>query len=266
MIQKFESALHGEALNNLPFSFYSTPIFLDFEAYTFQRNNEDLVVMQDIIFPHDFPAFFLPKDKKNWERCSITFARKEDIDAIREEGIPILVENPGQREYFFATESFVNPTGSFKKHVNSFKKKYEYTVRSTCEREAILQFYIFWKNQRVHTGITFGDAEDFFFYCLDRREELKQVYVFIGEQLVGFAWGVEHPQGGWVGLQNKVHYEYQGLSRFLHHERAKLFAHIPEFALGGGGFEKGIDAFKQQLNPSREIVYSYVLTDGKKSR
>jgi len=62
-----------------------------------------------------------------------------------------------------------------------------------------------------------------------------------------------------------VDYQYKGLSRFLHHERAKIFEQYAEFSLGTGVQDKGIDKYKEELSPSYKKAYSYLLTGDKKS-
>lgn len=55
----------------------------------------------------------------------------------------------------------------------------------------------------------------------------------------------------------------KGLSRFLHSERAKLFANYAKFTLGTGAGDPGIESYKKELGPSREEEYFYLLTGGK---
>lgn len=90
--------------------------------------------------------------------------------------------------------------------------------------------------------------------------QIRQSYVEVDGELVGFAWGVEVPGRGWVGLHLKVDYRFAGLSRFLHVERAKQFSGIDEFTLGTGAQVSGIEEYKRELHPSREVHYFYILT------
>ncbi|HBU27980.1 TPA: hypothetical protein DEB00_02580 [Candidatus Uhrbacteria bacterium] len=254
-------------VTSLPFSYFSTPLYLDFAAYTFDRNEEQLVVMQDIVCPHEFPSLFLPTNPLNWENCSITFTRAEDIARIRTEEIEILVEKPLDAEYFYATEAFVEPAGSFAKKIRSFTSKYTYRVLPSYDRSGIEAFYKNWKTQKKEPSITFDESEELYLFCLDHLDDyaIKQVYVEVEGALVGFAWGMAHPNGGWVGLHLKVDYAYSGLSRFLHHERAKQFASTAQFTLGTGSFEQGISQYKQELHPSVVTPYSYILTGGRRA-
>ena len=69
----------------------------------------------------------------------------------------------------------------------------------------------------------------------------------VNDKLVGLAWGMEHQSGNWMGLQLKANYKFKGLSRFLHHERSKLFADKKLFTLGTGAQDEGIIQFKREL-------------------
>lgn len=97
-----------------------------------------------------------------------------------------------------------------------------------------------------------------------KKYQVKQVYVIVNKKLIGFAWGLKHSSGNWIGLQLKVKYRYKGLSRFLHQERAKLFSRYELFTLGAGAQEPGIIQFKKELGPTEEREYFYVLTGKKK--
>lgn len=252
-------------VRSLPFSYFSLPLYLDFTAYTFKRNDEDLIVAQDFVYPHEFPSIFLPHNPDNWQHCSVVFAREEDINLLRENHIEILVEKPLETEYFYLTEQFIQPTGSFRKKIHAFQNKYDYQIKNVYERSAVETFYQEWKIQKQEHSFTFDESELFYDFCLEHLDtyNIKQIYIEIDGKLAGFAWGIEHPNGGWVGLHLKVNYGYQGLSRFLHHERAKCFDAIPTFTLGTGSFEKGIGDYKEELHPSKKIPYFYVLTGGK---
>ena len=256
-------------VRQLPFSYFSLPIYLDCFGYTFERNKESLIVTQDSVYPHEFPSVFLPQKPENWSCCSVTFATQEDLQRVRQQGVPILIERSIGSEFFYQTEPFVYPTGSFGKKVRAFQKKYVYKLSSSCDRQTIETFHARWLAQQKTMSQTFIEDEIFFRFCLDHLDTypIKQVYVEIDDRLVGFAWGIEHPIsqcddyiGGWVGLHLKVDYAFQGLSRFLHHERAKLFSDRPEFTLGTGVFDPGIESYKRELDPCREVGYSYMLT------
>lgn len=118
----------------------------------------------------------------------------------------------------------------------------------------------------MRDGDLFDENEELFMFMLDnlKKYNIKQVYVEVDKKLVGLGWGVKHHVGGWVGLHLEVDYKFKGLSRFLHHERAKMFKNIKEFTLGTGAKEKGITNYKKELGPCRTVPYFYILTAGKK--
>ncbi len=265
-MEKFDSTRHGNLLNGLPFSYYTSAIHLDFYGYVFERNQESLIVWQDLLFPNDFPCLFLPKKKENWERCSMTFTTEQDRQRLVEEGVEIRVEAKTGTEFYYETNVLVNPSGHIKRDVELFTKRYSYEVVSTCEPEKIRAFYEEWKAQKTNReNITFEISEAFFFFCLENldRYDVRQVYIFVEQKLVGLAWGVKHSEENWVGLHLKSLYAFKGLGHFLHHQRALLFSNEPNMTLGSEAHQPGIAQFKEELGPSKRVEYSYVLTGDK---
>jgi hypothetical protein len=265
IIREFNSKRPEIKLKDLPFSFYSLPIFLDYSGFLLERNGETLLTNQDPYYKQEFPSVFLPKKPINWEDASITFTSEEDLKKIKKRRIEILIKKPIGEEFFYKTESLLKPESKIERRIEQFKKSYKYKTEKTFSKNKIKDFYTQWKKQKKRTNDNFSEAEKFFFFCLDnlKKYKIKQVYVVINNKLVGFAWGVEHQSGNWAGLHLKVNYSYKGLSRFLHQERAKLFARRKFFTLGTGANESGIIQFKRELGPSQEKSYYYILT-GKK--
>ena len=255
-----------DLLHDVHLAYLTSSIFLDFGGYFLNRNGENIVVLQDSLYPHEFPAIVLPKNKKNWENFSILFATEKEIAELKSEGIPLMVVKEIGQEYYYKTEDFVNPRGALRKKIEQFKQSYSYNVFSHYDKKRILDFYTHWKSQKAREAFTFPEAEEFFLFCLENLDKygVKQVYIEIDGTLVGLAWGVAHQAGGWVGLHLKVDYSVKGLSRFLHHERAKMFSD-EFFTLGTGAHEKGIDTYKEELGPAFTKKYSYVLTGSRES-
>lgn len=259
-MEKFTLSKHTAIADKLPFSYFSAYICLDFSAQILVRNGEEIIVEQDMYYKHEFPALFLPQNPLNWERCSITFATDEDKKRIQENH-SILIDKVSGEEYFYKTDSLIHPVGSTLRRIEQFKKNI-FHISNLYPKEKILQFYDFWKSQKERLADTFDDSEQFFLFCLENLDtyDVKQVYVQIDGQLVGFAWGVKHQKDGWVGLHLKVNYEVKGLSRFLHQERAKMFSDRELCTLGTGAHEAGISQFKEELGPVSIQKYSYILT------
>lgn len=262
-MEKFNAEKNSRLIKNLPFSYFSTNLYLDFAAYTFERNGEHFIVWQDVLYQNDFPCIFIPNKKDNWVRCSITFVINEEIENIKKEGIEILVKKPMGSEFFYNTENFINPKSSLKKEINKFITSYDYLLSDNMDKEKIVEFYNFWKKQKGRENVDFEEAEKFFIFCLDNlnKYNIKQIYVEINDKIVGLAWGIEHPNSNnWIALHLKVNYKYIGLSRFLYCERAKMFENFKEFSSGTGTRDKGIDKFKELLGPSYKKEYFYILT------
>ena len=264
-MEKFNSFKHLFDTKKLPFSYYSLLIYLDFIAYSFERNGENLIVWQDTLYPHDFPSIFIPEKNKNWEYASIALASNKDVKKIKNENIEIKVQLPLETEYFYKTKDFVSPIKGMKVHVENFKKLYPYIILNKYPLDRILEFYKQWKEQRNRVSITLREEEKFFMFCLNNLDKycVKQIYVEISDKLVGFAWGIKHSKNNWAGLELKVDYMYKGLSRFLQSERAKMFSDYKFFTLGTGCHDEGITKYKKELGPSFVKEYYYLLTGNK---
>jgi hypothetical protein len=264
---KFTTSEHLKRVK-LPFSYFSSTAHLDFSADLLSRNDEEIVVMQDIYYPHEFPALFLPNKKENWENCSATFVTKEDIDKVKKHGIEIIICKEIGTEYFYETKHLTNPVGKFGQRIRQFERLHgsNCKILNKYPKKDVLDFYNEWKKQKNRDGDTFDESEKFFYFCTNNLDKynIKQVYIELNKKLVGVAYGIKHHVGGWVGLHLKVNYKYKGLSRLLHHERAKMFGDEKIFTLGTGAKEAGITQFKEELGPTMKKEYFYVLTGGKK--
>jgi hypothetical protein len=275
---KFDSKnqKHVELATSQVFSHSNSLPILDLYGYILERNGEQMVLWQDYPNRHRYPSIFLPKDPRNWTHASIVFATKEDVERVKSEGIEIAEQKPAGIEYYFATKDFVEPKGSLGKKVRKFERDHAYKVLNAYPKETIRAFFDEWQKQpdrpqdKVRSDMSDPlDFDHFFFdYCLDHLDEygIKQVYVEIDRKLAGMAWGVaSHVPDKWVGLHMKALRDYPGLSRFLFCERAKLFADRAEFSTSTGCDKPGMDAFKQELGPSRTSEYFTIETKGKTS-
>ncbi len=262
-MKRYSRYTHSGLQKFLPFSYFSTNVYLDWAGYVFERNGESLIVWQDVLYSNEFPCVFTPKMKDNWIRCSISLATNEDISAIEKENIEILINKPMGSEYFYRTADFIHPKGKFKNRIAKFAKEYKFSLTDKIGRKYILDFYERWKAQKGRGDVTFGESENFFFFCLDNlaKYSIRQVYVVIDKQVVGLAWGIQYQHtDNWIGLHLKVDYRYAGLSRFLHHERAKMFSERGNFTIGTGAHNKGIEKYKEELGPAFKKKYFYLLT------
>ncbi|MDD2757990.1 MAG: hypothetical protein PHD72_01265 [Patescibacteria group bacterium] len=264
-MEKFNSSKHGHLTKDLPLSFLSLPVYLDFCAHILERNGEPIIVRQDALYEHEFPSIFLPKNPQNWQRASMAMITKHDIEKIKAHSIEVGIETPTETEFFYNTNDFVNPRGKLKERINQFENNYDFVLKNTYSKDALATFFKTWEGQKECANDWFEkESADFFFYCLENLEKygIAQVYVEVENKLVGFAWGVKHLGNNWAGLHMKVDYNYKGLSRFIHHERAKIFSGYDMFTLGTGCEDPGLIQFKKELKPVKEQEYFYVFTRG----
>jgi hypothetical protein len=262
-VEKFNFKKHEKLTKNLPFSYVSLPIYLDFCAYTFNRNGEDLLVIQDPLFPHDFPSLFLPKNPLNWRRASMSMLSKEEVEKVRKANIRIEIETLIETEFFYRTKDFLEPKLKLKSKIGQFKKSYSYKIVNQYSKEKIKKFYHFWEKQKKTKSDLFEkESTKLFFFCLEKIDhyDIKQIYIEVNGKLVGFAWGTEYSDNKWVGLHLKSDYQYKGLGQMLHHERAKLFPRHKIFSAGTGCQDQGIIQFKKELGPFLEKDYYYLFT------
>jgi len=207
----------------------------------------------------------MPEKKENWERFSVTLASAEDAEKVKNENIELTIQVPVETEYFYKTEHFIDPKKKMRAHIENFKKLYSYKIFNNYQSDKILEFYKQWKNQRERFSVTVTEEENFFMFCLNNLDKypIRQIYIEVDNKLVGFAWGIDHLRGGWVGLELKADYSYKGLSRLLQNERAKMFLGNEFFSLGTGCHDKGIIEYKKELGPVFTKEYIYLLTKDK---
>jgi hypothetical protein len=265
--EKFDHRIerHLDALKRLPFSYFSLPMYLDEHAYLVEHNCEDLIVVPNDDSPHVLQLLFVPHQQSNLAHTAIRFVTEAERRAFPCK-TEILFEKQTVTEFIFRTSDFVHPIGDLAKKIRSFVSKHKYTVKHSYPRQEIERFYKAWKLQRDWDLSWLEESERSFFFQLDRLDELniKQVYVEVDGTLAGFAWGVSHPSGNWVGLHMKVLYQYRDLSRFLHRERAKMFEGSEFFSLGTASAEEGMGRFKHELGPIEERKYFFLLLGDKK--
>ncbi len=264
-MEKFDSQKHSKLIDSMPFSYVSTAVYLDFCAYVLKANDEELVVKEDVV-SHNFPYFFLPRKKENWECMSASMVSKEDIQKIKDSGIEVSWENPTETEFIYSTQNLLNPAKGYKNKIKRFENNHKYTILKKYDKEKILSFYSLWEGQKEDLNNIFAkESNDFFFYCLNNLEKynIRQIYVEVDEKLVGFVWGVKHSNDKWVSIHIKSDYQYRGLNRFLNHEITKEFADTKIVSLGTGCQDEGLIQNKKELGPIEEKQYYYVATTGK---
>jgi hypothetical protein len=261
-IEKFDSSKHDRSQFDIPFAFYSHELYLDLFGYIINNNDENILVMQSIYCPYSFPAYYMPKRKSNWQNMRVVFATEEDIAAIEKEKIEFTYKEFWGKEYYYETKTLINPKKKIRAHINRFKSHYKYKILHEYPIDKITAFYNRWKEQKDQSGPYFKQGEQEFFYTLNNLDKynVKQVYVEIGGELVGFIWGCYYDANHWIALQGKTDYEYSELSRFLDHELAKLFSECEYCTQGDDANEKGLAFYKHSLGPYKELPYYYIET------
>lgn len=264
MLVKFDSKNleHIMVAENLPIAYCSHPIYLDFNVYLLENNAELIPVVQDLYNKHTFPALFAPQHDKNLQYINITFTRNSDLQRIQNLGFEIIFSKLITSEYFYETSNLIKPRKKFRSRINQFNRLYTFSINSEVLINDVIDFYNKWKRQKNRDGILFPESEELFMFILNNLDkyDVKQVYVKVDDEIVGLAWGVQYNKDYWVGLELKVLYEYKGLSRFLHQQRALFFKDIPYFTIGTGAQDVGIDRFKKELGPFHIEEYFYVIT------
>src|SRR3989344_1807588 len=162
-MEKFDSQKHGKLIDDMPFSYVSTAVYLDFCAYIIKANDEELVVKEDIV-SHNFPYFFLPKKKENWEFMSASMILEEDVQKIKDLGIEVSWKNSTETEFIYSTQDFLNPTKKYKQKINQFINDYKYIIHKKYNIEKIIDFYNLWEKQKGDCDNVFNkESNDFFF-------------------------------------------------------------------------------------------------------
>ncbi len=246
------------------FSYDSNPYTLAFSG--FYENNEELLIYQrDPLYMNDFPFLSLPKNKKHWIRGIFTDASQVDIEMIKNENIEVRNSFVYGPEYYYNTQDFIDLSVSnktFRKHVNNFKNNYEFKIKNSYPQKKILEFLDKWTSSQKEQNELFDNSNEFEKFCIKMCKVIKGKWLFIevDKELVGYCLSYQFNKDFWVGIHQKVDYNYKGLSRFLLHKRASLFPNTSYFSLGTGARDEGIKKFKEELRPFKKEDRYYIIT------
>lgn len=269
MIRKYFSEKDKTLLTDLPFKYESSQIYLDFAGYIIERNGESNLAVQDVLYPNDFPYLYLPKKRENWPHSIIQWVSSGELDELKSQ-VAIEKSFSSGREFYYRTKDFIDLNGGrwsrFRKDLHKFTKNYKYTLHSSYPNDKVEHFIKnVWLAEQKDKTASFAESYDFFIFCLGNRQKynIKTLYVEIGGELVGLAMGAPYNDSNdkWLALHIKVDYNYDGLSKFLYHERAKIFFDYDQFTSGATcAGDEGIEKFKNSLNPCRVEEMYYVIT------
>jgi hypothetical protein len=271
-MEKFNFEKHSHLLADLPFSFVSVKPFLECFGYVSEKNDSQELVIQNPENAEYFPYLYLPKNQLNWENSHFLWATDQDLELLNKK-VKIIQTIPLGNELFYLTHNFTDPEGhawhGFKRRINQFKKNYTYSVTEDAPKEKVEQFLKKWLDYRSSHDKKNDDHDaSFFRFCLKNKVQfqIKTIFVFIEEDIVGVAMGVKLDSNSWVSIHLKADYTVKGLGRFLHQELAKLFNDCEYCSLGGEVIRSpGIKEFKHELNPIRTVPHFYVITGDKLS-
>jgi hypothetical protein len=270
MFRKFSSDKDKNLLADLPFKYESSTIYLDFAGYVIERNGESNLAVQDVLYPNDFPYLYLPKNKENWPHSITQWITKEELATVEKK---VKVEKCffSGKEFYYKTTDFIELTGGnwakFRKDVHKFTNDNKFQILDSYPETKVKAFLDdVWLAEQKNKTASFAESYNFFLFCLKNREKygIKILYVQVDDELAGLAMGAgfNSSKDKWLALHIKVDYTYRGLSKFIYHERAKLFSEYDEFTSGSTcAGDGGIEKFKNSLNPCG-ITESYYLITG----
>lgn len=272
MIEKFCSEKHVNLFKKLPFKYESSEIYLDFAGYIIQRNGEENLAVQDVLYPNDFPYLYLPEKTENWSHSMILWASDGDLSKLKSQ-VKIDKSFSSGKEFYYKTKDFIDLKGGkwvkFRKDIQHFQNDNEYKLLSDYPETKTKRFLEnIWLAEQKEKTASFDESYNFFLFCLDnwKRYQIKTLYVEVDGKLVGLVMGAvfNNSCDKWLALHIKVDYNFRGLSRFLYHQRAKLFSEYSEFTSGATcAGDEGVEKFKSCLHPSRVEESFYVITGDK---
>jgi len=244
-------------------SYCNSPYWLAENCSYEERNGEALVYINDRTLNETY-LLFTPTKKENITTKRICLATKEDIERLKKKGITIAKTTVQGAEYYYRTKDLIEMKGKTysrcRKAVSQFTRNYKFKILHVYPAQKVVDFIKNWaaaKNLSKHTET----ARKLFEWDLDNcikyvglRKKLptKRIYIEIDGKLAAFAF--VHPlfPDLFVALQQKVDIKYKGLSRFLYHEKAKLYPNIEMFTVGTAAETEGLEAFKEELHPAKK--------------
>ncbi len=243
------------------------PFYLAFNGYVESNNGELLFYERDEIYRNDFPYIIFPRTKDNAMRAISTHCTEDDLIRIKKWGITMKRAEQHGTEFYYRTADFTNPGkpsfASFRKSISTFSRKYEYKILDKYPVKKIMGFLKKWEYGQEEKNILFEFGSDYTRFCIDNMKKIngKWHFIEINGELAGFSLSCRLNDEYWVGVHQKVDYDFKGIGRFLLHQRAKSFQTTPFFTLGTEAKDEGLHQFKESLHPCREEARYFVLTE-----
>lgn len=250
-------------------SYFINPYWLAFRGFWEEKNGEILFYERDVSYENDFPFISMPKKEINLLNAIITNATFKELENIKSKKIKIRNSFVWGEEFYYKTADLIKLDGpkfsSFRKAVNKFKKNYHYSIKNEYPKELILEFLEKWEKTQKDKNELFEINKKYERFCIENCGKIngKWLFVEVEGELAGYSLSYKLDNDFWIGIHQKVNYNYSGIGRFLLHERAKLFQGVDTFSLGTAAKDEGIDNFKESLHPINKISRYYIITEGK---
>jgi len=250
-------------------SYFTNPYWLSYNGFYEIVNGERVFYERDVLYRNDFPFIKLPRNKNNWINAIITNITKKEMESIKKY-LEIKSAFVFGSEYYYKTRDFIEMKGkkfkSFRKAVNQFKKRYKFRIKKTYSGRKLIEFLKKWESQQKEKNELFVVNKNFELFCIKNCKNIKGNWLFVevDGKLAGYCLYYKANRNLWIGIQRKVDYKYNGLSRFMMHEQARIMKNVPVFTSGSAARDKGIKEFKESLNPYMSEDRYYIITGNKK--
>jgi hypothetical protein len=242
----------------------TNPFYLAFNGYYEKLNEEILLCERDELYRNEFPYINFPTRKENAVRAIATYCTEDDVNQLQKWNIPIKMKKEHGLEYYYKTEDFARLTNaSFRKQVARFSNHYNFKILHDYPKTKIISFIRKWAESQKTKNEFFNLGTEYAIFCARKKEKIKGKWLFveINNELAGYNLSYPFNDQYWVGIHQKVDYEYKGLSRFLLHQRANLFPNIPFFTLGTEAHDEGVKNYKEELHPYRREKRYFIMTE-----
>ncbi len=242
----------------------ANPFWLATNATYEEKDGEPVLYVYDRIDQETY-HLFAPQRKEHITLPFIEIASDEDILQLEKSGVHITKKHKIGTEYTYRAKDLIEmkgkPFAAFRKSVHYFQKNYDYRILPEYPEEKTIVFIRTWaatkdltNYSKLAKGIFEWDLDDCIHYVsLTKKIPHKSIFVEIDGELAGFCMTCPSLPALFVGLQQKVNVRYKGLSRFLYHEKAKLYPETPFFTIGQAADTLGLERFKEEMHPARKI-------------
>ena len=253
------------------FAYSLNPYYLAYNGFYEQEDDEVFLYERDVFYRNDFPFIALPRNKKHWARLIANYVSQDRIEELKKEEIEIKEAIAIGSEYYYKTKDFIAMNSpkmkGFRKHCVKFEKSYTFKIKNTYSKPKILQFLDTWEKSQKNKNELFSMATEYERFCIEKCKSIdgKWLFLEIDGELAGYNLSYQLNKQHWIGVQQKVLYQYKGISRFLLHKRASQFPKTEAFSLGIEAHDKGISEFKEGLHPFKKVDRYYVITAPKLS-